>query len=369
MDDHSLIMTLDEVRIKIDRVDQELLRLLNERADLVHHVGEIKRKEGLEIYAPDREDKLLRKLLDLNTQRKGRLPEKSIRAIYREIISAALALEQDMRIGYLGPVGSWTHQAAISRFGNSLLYLPEASTEDVFESVATSQSDYGVLPIEHSTEGAVHHTLDHLVNSSIQIYAQFLWRTETVLMSNGPRDTVDYIYGHPQVIAQCRKWLTQNFPDAELREAPSTSQAAAFACEHPNSAALGTALGAELQGLKVIAASIDDCASQARFIILGRRSAAPTGNDNTMLMVTTRDKVGALLEVLEAFARQGINVRQIENRPVLTEDAAPQTHVRFFLEVTGHSQDTNMKEALDQLTKDGDTIKILGSYPASSWTD
>jgi chorismate mutase/prephenate dehydratase len=369
VDDHSLIMTLDEVRIKIDRVDQELLRLLNERADLVHHVGEIKRKEGLEIYAPDREDKLLRKLLDLNTQRKGRLPEKSIRAIYREIISAALALEQDMRIGYLGPIGSWTHQAAISRFGNSLLYLPEASTEDVFESVATSQSDYGVLPIEHSTEGAVHHTLDHLVNSSIQIYAQFLWRTETVLMSNGPRNTVDYIYGHPQVIAQCRKWLLQNFPEAELREAPSTGQAAAFACEHPNSAALGTALGAELQGLKVIAASIDDCVSQARFIILGRRSAAPTGNDNTMLMVTTRDKVGALLEVLEAFAGQGINVRQIENRPVLTDDAATQTHVRFFLEVTGHSQDANMKEALDQLTKDGGAIKILGSYPASSWTD
>ena len=157
-------MTLDEVRTKIDDVDQELLRLLNERANLVHTVGEIKRKEGLEIYAPDREEKLLKKLIELNNQRKGRLPEKSIRAIYREIISAALALEQDMRIGYLGPAGSWTHQAAVSRFGNSVLYLPEASTEDVFERVSTQEADYGVLPIEHSTEGAVHHTLDHLVD-------------------------------------------------------------------------------------------------------------------------------------------------------------------------------------------------------------
>lgn len=358
-------MTLEEVRTKIDDVDQELLRLLNERAGLVHTVGEIKRKEGLEIYAPDREEKLLKKLIELNSQRKGRLPEKSIRAIYREIISAALALEQDMRIGYLGPAGSWTHQAAVSRFGNSVLYLPEASTEDVFERVSTQEADYGVLPIEHSTEGAVHHTLDHLVDSPLQIYSQFVWRTETVLMSNGPRDTVDYIYGHPQVIAQCRKWLTLNFPDAELREAPSTSQAAAFACEHPASAALGTALGAELQGLKIIAASIDDLASHARFIVLGRRPAPPTGSDNTMLMVTARDRVGALLEVLKAFANHEVNVRQIENRPVPAEESAAQTHVRFFLEVTGHCHDPELKKALDEVLSDGDAIKVLGSYPAS----
>jgi len=360
-------MTLENIRTQIDRVDQELLKLLNERADLVHTVGEIKRKEGLEIYAPDREEKLLRKLVEINKELKGRLPEKSIYAIYREIISAALALEQDMRISYLGPAGSWTHQAAINRFGNSVLYLPEASTEDVFERVATQEADYGVLPIEHSTEGAVHHTLDHLVASPLQIYAQFLWRTETVLMSNGPKDTVDYIYGHPQVIAQCRKWLSINFPDAELREAPSTSQAAAFACEHPASAALGTALGAELQGLKIIATSIDDSASQARFIILGRRSAPPTGKDNTMLMVTTRDRVGALLEILEAFVKEGINVRQIENRPVPTDENVAQTHVRFFLEVTGHCEDATMRKALLEVNTDGSTIKNLGSYPASAW--
>lgn len=362
-------MTLEDIRIKIDQVDQQLLRLLNERADLVHHVGEIKRKEGLEIYAPDREERLLKKLLETNKELKGKLPEKSIRAIYREIISAALALEQDMKIGFLGPAGSWTHQAAIHRFGNSVLYLPEASTEDVFERVESHEADYGVLPIEHSTEGAVHHTLDHLVESHLQIYAQFLWRTETVLMSNGPKNTIRYIYGHPQVIAQCRKWLAVNFPEAELREAPSTSQAAAFACEHPSSAALGTALGAELQGLKIIATSIDDSASQARFIILGRRPAPVTGKDSTMLMVTSRDKVGALIEILEAFAKQGINVRQIENRPVPTEDGAAQSHMRFFLEVTGHCHDEVMKAALTQLAAEECVVKVLGSYPISVWGD
>ena len=359
-------MNLEQVRIQIDRVDQDLLRLLNERADLVHHVGEIKRKEGLEIYAPDREERLLKKLISLNQDRKGRLPEKSIRAIYREIISAALALEQDLRISYLGPQGSWTHQAAISRFGNSVLYLPEASTEDVFERVALQEAEYAVLPIEHSTDGAVHHTLDHLVDSALQIYSQFFWRTETVLMSNGPRDSVDYIYGHPQVIAQCRKWLALNFPDAELREAPSSSQASAFACEHPASAALGTALGAELHGLKIIATSIDDSASQARFIVLGRRPAPPTGNDNTMLMVTARDKVGALLDILNAFVKQDINVRQIENRPVPVEDMSAHEHVRFFFEVSGHCHDESLKRALDEVMTEGSGIKVLGCYPASA---
>ncbi len=360
---------LEEIRAKIDRVDRELLKLLSQRAELVHEVGEIKRKEGLEIFAPDREEKLLRKLIDLNHKNKGRLPEKSLRSIFREIISAALALEQDMRIAYLGPAGSWTHQVAISRFGNSVLYLPEASTEDVFERVQMQEADYGVLPIEHSTEGAVHHTLDHLVDSPLQIYSQILWRTETVLMSNGPRESVDYIYGHPQVIAQCRKWLAQNFPDAELREAPSTSQAAAFATEHPNSAALGTALGAELQGLKIIATSIDDSASQARFIVLGRRPAPPTGNDNTMLMVTARDKMGALMEILEAFVKHSINVRQIENRPVPGDDTSSHNHVRFFLEVTGHCHDEALTQAISELNGEGTTVKILGSYPTSSWME
>lgn len=362
-------MSIENLRTKIDRVDRELLALLSARAELVHEIGEIKRKEGLEIFAPDREEKLLRKLIDLNKKNKGRLPEKSLRAIFREIISAALALEQDLRIAYLGPAGSWTHQVAISRFGNSVLYLPEASTEDVFDRIEAQEADYGVLPIEHSTEGAVHHTLDHLVDSPLQIYSQILWRTETVLMSNGPRESVDYIYGHPQVIAQCRKWIAQNFPEAELREAPSTSQAAAFASEHPNSAALGTALGAELQGLKIIAPSIDDSASQARFIVLGRRAAPPTGNDNTILMVTARDKMGALMEILEAFVRHGVNVRQIENRPVPGDDDASHHHVRFFLEVTGHCHDESLAKALAEVHQEGSTVKVLGSYPASSWME
>jgi chorismate mutase/prephenate dehydratase len=169
-------MSLDEVRQKIDSIDQQLLRLLNERAELVHAVGEIKRKDDLDIYVPGREDKLLRKLAEINRAQNGRLTERAIRAIYREIMSAALALEDSLKIAYLGPTGSWTHQAAVNKFGHCVEYLAEASTEGVFGRVAAQTADYGVLPIEHSTEGAVHHTLDHLADSTLQIYAEILWK-------------------------------------------------------------------------------------------------------------------------------------------------------------------------------------------------
>lgn len=177
-------MSLEDVRVKIDEIDRQILSLLSARAEQVHLIGEIKRKDGLEIYAPEREEKLLRKLADINTANGSRLPEKSIRAIFREIMSAALALETHLKIAFLGPVGSWTHLVALGKFGHSLAYLAEASTESVFARVEAGEADYGVLPIEHSTEGAVHHTLDQLVDSPLQICAQVLWRIET---GHGPR--------------------------------------------------------------------------------------------------------------------------------------------------------------------------------------
>jgi chorismate mutase-like protein len=287
-------MSLEEVRIKIDGVDQQLLRLLNERADLVHEVGEIKRKDGLEIYAPEREEKLLRKLAVQSEAMGGRLPEKSIRAIFREIMSAALALEMPLKIAYLGPVGSWTHQVAQGKFGHSLTYLSEANTQGVFERVASGAADYGVLPIEHSTEGAVHHTLDHLVDSPLQICAQVLWRGD-----GGQTSRKD--------------------------------------------------------------------AAPTRFIILGRRGSQPTGEDRAMLMVHAPDQVGALLAVLTVFADRGIDVRQIENRPVGGERGEGQA--RFFLEINGHGDDGGLTAALDAISAQGAVVKVLGSYPAPTWVE
>ena len=287
-------MSLEDVRVKIDEIDQELLRLLSERAEQVHLVGEIKRKDGLEFYAPEREEKLLRKLAGINAANKGRLPEKSIRAIFREIMSAALAVEEPLKIAYLGPVGSWTHQVAQGKFGHSLTYLAEAATDGVFERVESGAADYGVLPIEHSTEGGVHHTLDQLVDSPLQICAQILWRTET---------------GHA--------------PRAD--------------------------------------------AAPARFIILGRRPSQMTGDDRSMLMVRARDKVGALLEVLKVFAGRGINVRQIENRPVAGN--AGSDEARFFLEVNGHCEEESLKAAANDLSSQDAVVKVLGSYPAPTWIE
>jgi chorismate mutase/prephenate dehydratase len=357
-------MSLEEVRKKIDSIDQQLLRLLNERAELVHAVGEIKRKDDLDIYVPGREDQLLRKLAELNRAQNGRLTERAIRAIFREIMSAALALEDSLKIAYLGPAGSWTHQAAVNKFGHCVEYLAEASTEDVFGRVASQAADYGVLPIEHSTEGAVSHTLDHLADSSLQIYAEILWKADAAVMAQGANGAITEIHGRAQMLAHCRPWLTQSFPGAKLVESASSGAAAALAAQNVSIAALGTPLSAELHGLRVIATSPREYSTQTRFIILGRRSGPPSGNDNTMLMIHSRDRVGALMEVLQIFAARNINVRQIENRPTPCG-----TQARFFLEISGHHSDVSIQQAVTALEEHAVQVKTLGSYPAPGWVE
>lgn len=360
-------MSLDQTRAQIDAIDQQLIRLLNERAGLVQEIGEIKKKDGLDIYVPGREEALLKKLCQLNAAQNGKLTEKAIRAIFREVMSAALALENNLKIAYLGPAGSWTHQVAVNKFGNSVEYVAEASTEGVFSLVASRQTDYGVLPIEHSAEGAVHHTLDHLVDSSLQIYAEILWKLETVVMAQQNDKTPSVIYGHPQMLAPCRAWLNASFPGVKLIETASSSLAATHAENEPGTAAVGTPLSAELHGLKIVSTTPREYATRARFIVLGNRSGAPSGNDNTMLMVHARDRVGALLEVLQIFAARQVNVRQIENRPVPDDQTG--TQARFFLEISGHHEDAAIVSAIAELTALGATVKRLGSYPAPSWIE
>lgn len=360
-------MSLQEVRAKIDAIDEQLLRLLNERAEVVHEVGEIKRKGDLDIYVPGREDQLLRKLVALNEAQGGRLTERAIRAIFREIMSAALALEDSLKIAYLGPAGSWTHQVAVNKFGHCVEYLAEASTEAVFSRIAAQRADYGVLPIEHSSEGAVHHTLDHLAGSALRIYAEILWKADAAVMAQAGTTLVTAIHGHPQMLAHCQPWLREQFPGAQLIESTHSSDAAELATRQAGVAALGTSLGAELHGLKVLAASPRAYATQTRFIILGRRSGPPSGNDDTMLMVDARDRVGALMDVLKVFASKNVNVRQIENRP--TSGDSGDRRARFFLEVSGHFEDAAIKEVIDTLEGQSVQVKVLGSYPASTWVE
>ncbi len=356
-------MKLPEIRKKIDAIDGQLLSLLNERADLVHEVGVVKKAEGVEIYAPEREETVLRALTAKNADLKGRLPEKSIRAIYREIMSASLALEKDLTIAYFGPESTNTHQAARSKFGASVNYTPQVSIADVFDVVARGNADYGVVPIENSTEGAVNHTLDVFMDSDLRICAQILMKIENHLVAKIPRSEIRKLYSHPQVFGQCRNWLRLNLPNVELIEAGSTPRAAELAATEPHAGAITGAMAAEVHGLNVLAPSIQDIAGNTtRFLVIGPRPSPPTGDDRTALMFCVQDKPGALFDALEPFNRLKISLSKIESRP----SKRKAWEYFFFADIDGHAAEPNVVEALDELQKHCTFVKILGTYPKSS---
>ncbi|MGL4400254.1 MAG: prephenate dehydratase [Luteolibacter sp.] len=352
-------MNLDDIRSQIDSIDRDLLDLLSRRADLVHEVGVVKKRGGLQIYAPEREEALLRRLIEMN---QGRLPEKSIRAIYREIMSAALALEDDLTIAYLGPEGTWTHQAAIKKFGHSVGYSAQPNLSDVFEQVARRQVSYGVVPIENSTDGAVIHTLDLFVDSPLHICAQILLRIEHCLMSAIPREEIKTLYSHPQALGQCNSWILQNFPNAQRVEVSSTAKAAQIATERASegAAAIGGSLTAEIYGLNVIHESIQDRATNTtRFLVIGEKPCPPTGNDRTSILFAIHDRPGSLVKALQAFDQFHINLSKIESRPSKRKD----WEYIFYVDLAGHCDDSKVAEALSELGKHCSLVKLLGSYP------
>ena len=352
-------MNLDDIRNQIDSTDVELLGLLSRRAELVHQVGLIKKRDGLQIYAPEREEALLRKLVEMNH---GRMPERSIRAIYREIMSTALALEDDLKIAYLGPEGTWTHQAAIKKFGHSVAYAAQPNFADVFDQVARRRVDYGVVPIENSTEGAVSHTLDLFVDSPLHICAQILLRIENGLLAAIPREQIKTLYSHPQVFGQCRGWILKNFPAAELVEVSSTTKAAQLAREHAaqGAAALGGMLAAELYGLTLLEESIQDSATNTtRFLVIGEKTCPPTGNDRTSILFAIHDRPGSLVNALRAFDQFQINLSKIESRPSKRKD----WEYIFYVDLAGHCADPKVANALTELSRHCSFVKLLGSYP------
>jgi len=352
-------VNLDDIRKHIDEIDGQLLDLLSDRADLVHQVGEVKKRDGLQIYAPEREEALLRRLIERN---KGRLPEKSIRAIYREIMSAALALEDDLKIAYLGPEGTWTHQAAIKKFGHSVAYTSQPNFAEVFDQVTRRQADYGVVPIENSTEGAVSHTLDLFVDSPLQICAQILLRIENGLMASIPREQIKTLYSHPQVFGQCRTWILRNFPEADLVEVSSTTRAAQLARDNAaqGAAALGGALAAEMNGLEMLESSIQDRATNTtRFLVIGEKTCPPTGKDRTSILFAIHDRPGSLVRALQAFDQFQINMSKIESRPSKRKD----WEYVFYVDLSGHCDDPELKKAIEELEKHCSMVKLLGSYP------
>jgi len=353
-------MPLDDLRKQIDALDTELLRLLNQRADLVHEIGVLKKEQGLQIYAPEREEAVFQGLVKRNAGAQGRLPEKSVRAIFREIMSAALALEDDLRIAFLGPAGTWTHQAAISKFGASVDYAAAESLEEVFDAVARRRANYGVVPIENTTEGAARHTLDLFADSPLHICAQILLRIENCLMATGPREEITTLYSHAAVFAQCRDWLARHFPKADLIEVPSTTRAAEIASRTPHAGALGGPLAATLHGLAILDQSVQDSATNTtRFLVIGERTCPPTGRDRTSLMFSVRNEPGSLFHALAPFNDLHINMSRIESRPSRRRD----WEYFLFVDVLGHCQEEKVQTALRGLEQHCSFVKVLGSYP------
>jgi chorismate mutase/prephenate dehydratase len=351
-------MTLAELRQAIDRCDSQIVQLLNERTQYVLAIGELKRAEGREIYAPQRERAVLQRVCKAN---KGPITNESLQHIYREIMSSALALEKPMTIAYFGPEATFTHQAAIRRFGSSVRYAAMKTIADVFTEVGRNRADYGVVPVENSTEGVVTHTLDMFVDSELKIVAQIILPIQHCLLSKVTRrEEIKRLYSHPQALAQCRQWVQLHLPNAEVIEASSTTRAAELAARGRKSAAIASLLAAERYSLRVLEMDIQDNTNNAtRFLVLGRQCGAATGKDRTSLIFSVADEVGSLHRALAPLSKHQINMTRIESRPSKRKAWA----YFFFVDVQGHAEDPELAAALKELSAQCSFVKVLGSYP------
>lgn len=359
-------MDLTPLREKIDQLDRQLVELINQRLALAAEIGKIKRSTGGEIYVPEREDAVLRKICEQN---QGPIRNEALRAIYREIMSAAIALEKPLLVAYLGPEASNTHAAAMRKFGASVDYHAMAAIGDIFTAVEKGEADLAVIPIENSTEGSVRETLDSFVESDLKIVGQLYMEITHALISHSGLEQIRRVYSKDQALAQCRNWLQRHLPHAQLLDAPSTSRAVQIAKEDPAAAAVAGELAADHYGVPIVARNIQDRPDNTtRFFVLGRKAAgsAGPGKDLTSFLVSLGDEAashsGALLKMLMPLAERQINLSKIESRP---SKKRPWDYY-FFLDVTGHHDDANMKAALAELKRFCPMVKWLGSYPAVS---
>ncbi len=359
-------MDLGPIREQIDGLDRNIVELLNRRLALAAEIGKLKRNTGGQIYVAEREDAVLRKVAELN---QGPIKNEALRAIYREIMSAAIALEKPLLIAYLGPEASNTHAAAMKKFGASVDYHAMATIPDIFTAIEKGEADYAVIPSENSTEGSVREALDSFVESDLKIVAQIYLEITHALISNSPLDKIERVYSKDQALAQCRLWLQRHLPHAQLVDASSTSRAVQIAKGEPGAAAVASELAAEYHGVPVVEKNIQDKADNTtRFFVLGKKPSGSVGKgrDMSSFLISLGDEAashsGALLRMLMPLAERGINLSKIESRP---SKKRPWDY-NFFIDVTGHYEDANMKEALAELKKFCPLVKWLGSYPVAS---
>jgi chorismate mutase / prephenate dehydratase len=354
-------LDIPELRERIDRIDSEILRLLNRRADLVLSVGRRKTEQRLDYHVPQREEQIYARL---SSENPGPFPAQAVRPVFREIISACLSLEHPLRVAYLGPRATFSHLAALERFGLSAQFVGMRSIAEVFAEVEKGNADFGVVPVENSTEGVVSHTLDLFVDSPLQICGEVVVEAALHLMSHAASlAEIRQIYSHPHALAEARKWLERHLPNVPVVETSSTGAAAETAASEPGAAAVSSELAASLYDLRVLQRRIEDHPNNfTRFLVIGKTATPATGADKTSILFSIKDRVGALHRMLVPFAERRINLTKIESRP---QKKKVWEYV-FYIDLEGHLSEARVQEALASLQPDCIFLKLLGSYPQAA---
>lgn len=351
-------MDIKEIRKKIDELDQQILKLLNERASCAMEIGKMKASTAAPTYAPERE---LQVMEQVRRENHGPLDDQAVQAVFREIISASRALEKPLVVAYWGPPGSNTHIASVQKFGYSTEFVPVDTITDIFSEVEHRRANYGVTPVENSTEGVINHTLDMFAQSELRICSEiFVNISHNLLSTQDDLSGIKKIYSQPQPTGQCRNWLRANAPEAQIVEVSTTARAAMLAAEDPASAAIASKLSAELYGLKVLYEGIEDNPhNRTRFLIVGHTKPAPSGRDKTSIVFSVPHRAGALFRALSVFEEEKINMTMIESRPT---KQMPWEYV-FFVDIQGHEKDEVVGRALRKLSEQALFVRVLGSYP------
>ena len=353
-------MDLDDWRSRINNLDAEILRLLNQRGHAALQIGDLKRQQDRPYYVPEREAEVVERVCSAN---EGPLPESALRAIWREILSASRALEQPLPVAYLGPPATFTHQAAVRHFGSSCRFVPVKTISDIFDEVERGRAEYGVVPVENSTEGAVNVTLDRLIETELVIAGEVtLDIAQNLLSRAADLGEVKLVCSHPQALAQCRQWLATHLPDVAIEEMPSTTASAERAKDDPTVAGIASEMAAGLYGVPVLRARIEDNPSNStRFLVIGRRAVPPSGRDKTSILFSMKNEPGVLYSILAPFAARQLNLTKIESRPTKRR---PWEYVTF-VEFEGHRETEDVHAVLVEVKERCQFLKILGSYPAA----
>lgn len=349
--------SLAELRAEIDRLDRNIVELLNRRANTVLSIGKFKNKSRLETYVPAREKEVIANILKAN---RGPLGAPALTSIYREIMSVALSLEKNVRVAYMGPPATFSHQAALRQFGTSVAYIPCDTIEDVFDLVQKDEADYGVVPVENMLEGAVSSTLDRLMNTPLKICAEIYQPVAQYLLASGKREDIRKIVSNPHVFGQCRKWLRSEMPGVDLVPATSTTRAAELAAKDKHVGAIASKLAAEMYHLKILNANIQDVGgNMTRFLVVGKSYGGRTGHDKTSILFSVKHHAGSLHQALGALKRYRLNMTKIESRP----NRLKAWEYLFFVDIEGHVQDECVRRAMRDLNKHCLILTIMGSYP------